>query len=152
MNRKELIEKAKTAFSVKELVCDHTYAKFGDNSWQVLKTELIATLVALRFDIFKRPMIINSYASGYTQRGNRCNMCKLVKDKTLKGVVYLSAHIFGAAFDISIKGLSGEDMRQMIISSSDKLPCNIRMEGGVSWLHIDVNNTPYGQKIYIFKA
>lgn len=151
MTRTEIINKLLTAFAVKELVCPHTFNKFGKDSWQVFKTETLHTLYVMRFEIFKCPIIVNSYASGYSQRGSRCNMCELVKNKTLKGVSYLSSHIYGNAIDFSIKGMTGEEMRMKIIDNQNLLPYPIRLEGGVSWLHFDNNNTPNGEKIYIFK-
>jgi len=84
-------------------------------------------------------MTINNYHIGgnFSQRGYRCNICQIPKDKTLQGKIYLSAHCNGCAFDADIKGLTAEQARQKIKANLDKLPYNIRVEAGVSWLHLD---------------
>ena len=87
--------------------------------------------------------------SGANQRGLRCNMCELVKEKEEN---YLSSHILGKAGDFTVKGLTAQEARQRIKNNAHLLPCNIRLENGVSWLHFDVlpqfNLT---EKVYLFK-
>lgn len=65
---------------------------------------------------------------------------------------YLSAHCLGRGFDVTVSGMSAEDARQAIIKASDKLPYPIRLEDGVSWLHVDVMDLCNGQKVTLFKA
>ena len=148
MKRDQLIKELKGYFTIKELVCDHTYAKWGEQSWQFLDTDFLNVILTLRKDILKVPMTCNSSVAH--QRGLRCNMCELVHSKTK---VYLSSHILGKAGDFDVKGMSAEEARKIIIANSSKLPCNIRMEGDVTWLHIDVL-PQYGidDKVYVFKA
>ena len=55
------------------------------------------------------PMVCNT--SNHTQRGIRCNRCKLVREKSEP---YLSAHILGKAGDFTVVGLSAEEARQSI--------------------------------------
>ena len=95
---------------------------------------------------YERMMFCN--VGDYTQRGLRCNKCKLVANKS---VSYLSAHVLGKAGDFSVDGMSAEEARQKIIENIDRLPHPIRMENGVAWLHIDVLEQ-YGidEKIYLF--
>jgi hypothetical protein len=71
-----------------------------------------------------------------------------VKDKQH---VYLSSHIFGKAGDFTVKGLTAQQARSRIRQNAHLLPCNIRMEDGVSWLHFDVL-PQFGvtQKVYEF--
>ena len=139
MEREEIIKELKKFFNIKELVCNHTYNKFGESSWQFLDTKILHTLLVLRRDILQTPMVIN-YANHY-QRGLRCNCCQLVKDKTLKGNIYLSAHCLGEAFDASMKTMTGAQARAIIKREQDKLPYPIRMEKNVNWLHIDTRST-----------
>ena len=150
MTREEILKEVKKFFDVNELVCDHTYAKWGEKSWQFLDTDLLHVLLILRRDIIKLPLYCNSKTQ--KQRGLRCNMCPEVKNKK---AVYLSSHIFGKALDLNcgVPSMTAEKMRQLIKENADKLPCNVRIEGGVSWLHFDVL-TQYGvnQKVYEFKA
>lgn len=133
MTRTEILEGISKYFNARELVCDHIYAKWGENSWRFLDTDFLHTLLIIRKDILCAPMLCNTH--GATQRGMRCNCCKLVKDKKN---VYLSAHILGKAGDFTVSGMTAEQARQQIKKNAHLLPCNIRVEGEVSWLHIDV--------------
>ena len=148
MTREEILREVKRYFDVDELVCDHTYAKWGEKSWQFLDTNLLWCLLIIRRDIIKMPMYCNSKSQH--QRGLRCNMCQMVKSKTS---VYLSSHILGKALDLSCPTMKAEKMRELIKANAHLLPCNIRIEGGVSWLHFDTL-AQYGinQKVYEFTA
>ena len=148
MERNEIIDALKKYFSAEELVCDHVYAKWGEQSWQFLDTDFLHCLLILRRDIFKRAMYCNGRSKH--QRGLRCNCCDLVKSKKAP---YLSAHVLGKAGDFDVSGLKAEQARQMIKDNAGLLPCNIRIEEGVSWLHFDVL-PQYGvtDKVYGFKS
>ena len=139
MERKDIIKELSKYFKITELVCDHTYRRFGENSWQFLDTKILHTLLVLRRDIFRTPMVINY--SGHFQRGLRCNLCKLVKDKTYMNALYLSAHGLGKAFDISMKTITGAQARDIIKKNQNLLPYPVRIEKDVNWLHIDVRDT-----------
>ena len=60
---------------------------------------------------------------------------ELVKEKTRN---YISSHILGKAGDFSIEGITAQEARSRIRNNAHLLPCPIRVEGGVSWLHFDV--------------
>lgn len=90
MERSKIIADLKIYFKISELVCPHVLKKFGDDSWQFLDTALLETLLALRRDILRVPMVVNSGSN--TQRGLRCNRCNMVKSKLS---VYVSAHVLG---------------------------------------------------------
>ena len=79
MPREEIIKQLKPYFNVKELVCNHIYGKFGEQSWMFLSTQLLHVLLCLRTDILRMPMHINT--GTMHQRGMRCNLCPLVKSK-----------------------------------------------------------------------
>ena len=148
MNRDKTIRELHNYFQVRELVCEHTFSQWGERSWQFLATEFLAVLLVIRRDIIQAPMFCNY--DGATQRGLRCNLCKIVKDKT---DLYLSSHVLGQAGDFTIKGMTAEEARRRIKEMQHLLPCPIRMEKGVSWLHIDVL-PQYGidQKVYEFSS
>lgn len=150
MKREDIINEVRKYFSVKELVCNHTYNKWKEQSWQFLDTDFLHALLVIRRDILKVPMTCNFGQS--TQRGLRCNCCTQVYSKSVLGQNYLSSHIFGKAGDFTPKGMTAAQARQIIVSHADLLPCNIRMEDKVTWLHFDVLQQ-YGidQKVYIFK-
>lgn len=145
-DRNAIIRALKPYFSVKELVCPHCYAKWGEKSWQFLDTNLLHCLLIIRESIVCRPMYVNGKT--YTQRGLRCNMCDLVKGKTS---IYLSPHLMGKAIDFTVSGMTAEEARKRIKQHAASFPCNIRLEKGVSWCHFDVVQQ-YGvsEKVYEF--
>lgn len=148
MRRDEIIAQLKPYFDIEELVCNHTFAKWGEASWQFLNTDYLHTLLVIRRDILQAPMTCNYGIM--CQRGLRCNMCPLVQEK---GSVYLSSHILGKAGDFSVQGMTAEEARQKIRQNAHLLPCPIRMEEGVSWLHIDtLPQWGVEQKVYGFRA
>ena len=148
MTREEILTAIKPYFDVDELVCDHTFKKFGEKSWQFLDTDYLHCLLVIRRDIIKMPMWCNSKTQ--KQRGLRCNRCQMVRGKS---TVYLSAHVLGKAGDFSIVGMTAEKARQKIKDNANLLPCPIRFEKGVSWLHFDTL-PQYGvtDKVYEFTA
>lgn len=148
MNREDILKAIRPYFDIDELVCDHTFKKWGEKAWQFLDTDYLHCLLIIRRDIIKRPMWCNG--SQKKQRGLRCNRCDMVKGKTS---VYLSAHVLGKAGDFTITGLSAENARAQIKQNSHLLPCNIRMEKDVAWLHFDVlPQFGINQKVYEFNG
>lgn len=148
MKRNEIIQAIGKFFTIDELVCDHTLAKWGEKAWQFLDTAYLHNLLVIRRDILQLPMICNH--EGANQRGLRCNRCELVKDKPS---VYLSSHVLGKAGDFTVQGITAQEARSRIRNNAHLLPYPLRMEGGVSWLHIDVL-PQYGitSKVYEFTA
>lgn len=130
--RDEIIRDLHQFFQVRELVCEHTFSKWGERSWQFLDTAYLHNLLVIRRDILQLPMTCNH--DGANQRGLRCNRCDLVKDKT---GVYLSSHILGKAGDFTVQGITAQEARSHIRNMAHLLPYPLRMEGGVNWLHID---------------
>lgn len=147
-SRDKIIRELHEYFQIRELVCSHTHSKWGERAWQFLDTDFLECLLIIRRDILRVPMVCNH--GDQTQRGLRCNRCKLVKDQK---TVYLSSHILGKAGDFTVEGIEARDARSMIRNNAHLLPCPIRMESGVSWLHFDVL-PQYGidQKVYEFNA
>ena len=148
MTRKEILDGAHKFFDIEELVCDHVYNAWGEKAWQFLDTEYLHCLLVIRRDILKRPMWCNGKFKH--QRGLRCNKCDLVKTKSRP---YLSAHVLGKAGDFDVSGMTAQQAREEIKKNKHLLPCNIRMEKDVSWLHFDVL-PQYGieQKVYEFQG
>lgn len=152
MNRQEIIKRLSEYFDIRELVCKHTYNKFGSLSWQFLDTELLETIFVVRTRLLNVSMTVNNYHIGgvYDERGFRCNICDIVKEKTSKGEVYLSAHCNGAAIDFDAKAMTAEDARQKIIYFKNILPYPIRLEKNVGWVHMDIYDSLNGQIITEF--
>jgi hypothetical protein len=74
----------------------------------------------------------------------------MVKDKAN---AYLSAHVLGKGGDFTIHGMTAEAARQRIKMLPAAFPCQVRVEGGVNWLHFDViPQHGVKQKVYEFRA
>ena len=147
-DRNAIIRALGKYFHVKELVCPHCYAKWGQKAWQFLDTDLLYCLLLLRETIICKPMVVNY--NGHWQRGLRCNMCDLVKSKT---DVYLSAHVLGKAIDFNVQGMDANEARRLIKLHAPSFPCNVRLEKGVSWVHFDVvQQWGITDKVYEFNA
>lgn len=148
MNRELIIRELHKYFQIRELVCEHTHSEWGERAWQFLDTNFLACLLVIRRDILQQPMTCNHDEA--TQRGLRCNLCQIVKDKDK---LYLSSHVLGKAGDFIVKGLTAQEARSRIRQNAHLLPCNIRMEDGVSWLHFDVlTQFDVTAKVYEFTA
>lgn len=145
MTRTETITQLRAFFDVSELVCPHTFARFGERSWQFLDTATLSTLLVLRSEILRVPMTINNSES--TQRGLRCNLCSIVKGQKKQ---YLSAHLMGKGFDVVSNEMTAQEMRDKIFENADKLPVPIRIEDGVSWLHFDTFDPSNGKNKVTF--
>jgi len=76
---------------------------------------------------------------------------RLVKVKTEAGECYLSPHIFGAACDFHVKGMTAERVRLWIVEHEDELPYPVRLEDGVRWVHLDVLNNS-DKKVVMFHS
>lgn len=150
MTRNKIIKCLKKYFHIKELVCPHVYEKFGERSWMFLATIYLHTLLVLRRDILKVPLICNTKV--LTQRGLRCNLCEIVREKTDDDIVYLSAHHLGMGGDLSSPEMTAEEMRQKIEENQDLLPYPIRLEDDVNWLHIDCYDEDNSHKVTLFGA
>lgn len=153
LDKNAIVKALKPYFAVNELVCPHTFNKYGERSWQFLDTNALYGLLLMRVSIFGVPMYVNSYKNGKTQRGLRCNLCQIVKDKTNAGVLYMSQHPFGKAWDFDVQGMTAEQARKKIIENANLFPFNFRLESDVNWVHWDCldmyDNTA---KVYIFKG
>jgi len=140
MNRTELIIELKKHFSIEELVCNHVFYTFGEKAWQFFDQQLLETILVLRIDIHGKAMTINNWKKSgpFSQRGLRCNVCQICRDKTLVKQIYMSAHCNGAAIDYDVEGQTSEQSRQEVINNAQKLPYRVRLEGKVAWVHLDV--------------
>lgn len=142
MKRKDIISRLKKYFDIRELVSKDVYNKFGQTAWRVFSTELLETLLVLRTDILKVPLVCNNWKAGgeFTQRGFRENISTIVRNKTIANSLYLSAHTIGKAVDLSSGKMSANEMRHTIAANAAKLPYKVRIESeqnAPTWLHID---------------
>lgn len=112
--------------------------------------KLLVTIDIVRGEIIKASLICNTWfqdgnrvASGY-----RSSKCPVGVAKSL--------HKEGKAVDLVCNKYTAEQMRQMIKENEHLLPYPIRIEEGVSWLHIDTKDRSkydsHKDKIYFFKG
>lgn len=126
-------------FHLTELVCPDVYEKYGDMAWLFLDEKIVVTLDSIR-RMLNKPITINNWYEGgqFSQRGLRCNTCSLVKEKTLRNQIYLSAHVTGRAIDFSVQDLDSAEVAIWIAYNKAKLPYNLRIEREtVGWTHLD---------------
>lgn len=147
MNRGELVKVMRSNFSVKELVCPHIYARFGETAWDFLDLRLLEVLWWVRTAL-ARPITVNN--TRFKERGMRCNMCNEVKSKDH---AYLSAHVLGQGVDFDVQGMTATEVRKWIDDHRDQLPHKIRLEKKCNgeecrWVHLDVRNETAEKIVY----
>lgn len=158
MKRIKIIQNLKKYFKVQELVGPNVYDTHKDESWFVFDTNTLHCLLLLREGINKSFLINNWLWGGkYGQRGFRDNTQSIFKNVTIKGKMYLSGHVIGKAFDITVTDMNSESVRDWIILHQDIFPCKIRLEHlkngiPISWVHIDTCNYPKNPKICLFNV
>lgn len=131
----------KDYFNIKELVCPHVYDKHREYAWNFFDPRLLDTLFVIREKIGK-PIVVNNWAVGgdFSQRGLRCNICSIPKEKTALEKLYMSAHSQGMAVDFDVSGMRAEEVRKWIKDNQIFLPYPIRLEEDVNWVHLDVRS------------
>jgi hypothetical protein len=137
-------------FDLPELVCEDVFNEYGERAWQFFDSRLLITLDTIR-DRIGKPIFVNDWQvhGSYSQRGLRCFRCDLVKDKIKAGQMYMSAHCLGKGADFTVQGLLAEEVRLWIVAKANWWPYHIRLEKGVSWVHLDVFDSSE-QKVYLF--
>ena len=145
---KTIVNDLSKFFDIRELVSPAVYEKHQTGAWRFFDPRLLETLLVLRRDILRVPLVCNNWRNGgkLQQRGLRENVCQIVKEKTADGSLYVSAHMLGMAADLSSPNMSADDMRAAIKRHADALPYPVRIEkkeGAPTWLHVDVACSPY---------
>lgn len=154
MDRVQLIKEVQRYFSLRELVDEPTYKKYGDFAWNFFRTEFLETLFVLRDKIIKQPMTINNWMTGgkFNQRGLRHNMSAEILKYTDQKKQYMSAHMLGAGCDFDAKGMTASEVRSLIQEKANLLPYPVRLEDAKTWVHIDVYNDGGKGKVVLFKV
>ena len=140
MERAEIIEKVKKYFDIDELVCNHILDRFDEErAWDFLDTYALWVILILRVNILQAPMYCNNHKKGVYQRGMRCKMCELVKEKK---VAYISSHVLGKAGDFTVKGLTAQEARSRIRNNAHLLPYPLHSEpvSGISHQYMRSRN------------
>lgn len=143
----------KDYFGIKELVDETVFKKYGERAWKFLDKNTLDCLLVVREGLGK-PITVNNWHYGgvFDERGLRTNISPLVKNKTR---LYLSAHIFGKAFDFDVEGMTAVEVRLWIHKNANKFPCKIRLEGNmkgkpINWVHLDTMSDESKPKVYQF--
>ena len=128
-------------FSIQELVCPHVYDKYREYAWQFFDPRLLDTLLVIR-EAINKPIYVNNWDmdGNFSQRGLRCNICPLVKEKTALEKLYITAHSQGMGIDFDVKGMSADEVRKWIKNNQILLSHPIRLEEDVNWVHLDVRS------------
>ena len=147
MTREDILTGVKKYFGIHELVGSRTLSKYGERSWRFFGTNALHALLIVRLKLDKA-MTVNS--GGREQRGLRTNIQPLVRDKAERNQLYISAHILGRAFDFDVKGMTAQEVRDWIVDNADLFPFKIRLEDGVSWVHLDDIDEEKNPKVYLF--
>ena len=116
------------------------------NNWDMPKYINSEYLRYIRGRVKNGLPIINSNvpaspAGLFDERGVRCNLCNLYVKKTEAGVIYISPHGRWQGADFDVAGMTAEEVRQWLVKNQARLPYSIRLERGVSWVHMDVVNS-----------
>ena len=135
-------------FILEELVCPHVFEQFKEIAWQFFDDKILMTIDLLRDQL--GPVYINNWDIGgkFTQRGLRCTKCELVRKAVEENRVYVSPHITGQGMDLIVKNMTAAQVRLWIARNPIKMPFPVRLEKGVTWVHIDSRDA--GQKVYLF--
>lgn len=154
MERNALIREVQRFFSLRELVDEPTYKKYGDFAWNFFDTRLLETLLFVREYVLKVPMTINNWITGgrFDERGLRTNLSPIILEKTKKNSLSMSAHSTGKGVDFDAKGMTAAEVRSAIQAASKRLPHPVRLEDGVTWVHIDMYNDGSKEKVQLFKV
>lgn len=156
MTEEEVYEGIKEFFEIEELVGPIVYKKYKQTAWRFLCPRLLETILILRKSL-DSPFTVNTWKQGgvYDERGLRDNKTDILKNRTLKGKLYLSAHIMGKALDFKVEGMTSEQVRMWIVTNADKFPYRLRLEHNkngkpISWVHLDVHCDIRKPKVYLF--
>jgi hypothetical protein len=145
----------KDYFSIRELVDEEVFNRFGNGAWRFLDDKLLDCLLIIRRNL-RKPITVNNWAWGgqFSQRGLRHNNSPMVKKKTK---AYLSAHCLGKAVDFDVEGMTAIEVREWIVANSELFPCNLRLENllngkPISWCHLDVIQDDSKPKVFLFNV
>ena len=135
-------------FHAKEVVCPDVYDKFGLYSWQFFDPRLLDVMLVIR-EKTGLPVVVNNWGKGgnLTQRGLRCHLCPMMKEKTRLEKLYMTAHSFGMAWDFNVVGQTVEETHRWIVNNQILLPHPIRLEepDGVNRVHLDTRTDGFRQ-------
>lgn len=151
MNEREIHSKILKYFKIEELVGPRTTQRYGDRALRFFDLRLLETIITAR-ELLKKPITVNNWHNGgqFSQRGLRTNIQQIVKDKSDGNKLYISAHILGKALDFDVQGMTAGQVREWFVANSHLMPYKIRLEDGVTWVHLDVTWEDKNPPVYLF--
>jgi len=147
MRESQVRQEIKRYFRISELVGKRTYAKYGERAWRFLDYRLLYVMLIIRKGLSRR---ITANTPRLQQRGLRTIVQQLVRDKFRRGVLYISPHMQGKALDFDVEGMTASEVRSWILANQELFPFKIRLERGVSWVHVDVIWEAKNPDVYLF--
>jgi len=169
MTEEDILKGIKEYFGIYEFVDKRTYDTWGEKAWMFLDVQFLYTILIIREEIDK-PMYFNTWKWGgpFQQRGLRTNVSYIVKAKTGRDKLYLSAHPMGKAGDFDVKGMTAEETRDWILARPQLFPYKIRLEHlkkdtkkgsptfgkmiPITWVHLDLFFLLSNPDIYLFNV
>jgi len=158
LTHSQAIGRLKAYFKITELVDETTYKAHGERAFKFFDTKLLISMLFIR-ETLGKGITVNNWTNGgpFSQRGLRTNVCDIVKKKTNKDRLYLSAHVLGQGIDFDVKGMTADQVREWLQSVADQLPFKIRLEHKINktgktitWVHLDTFDEDKNGKIYLF--
>jgi hypothetical protein len=148
-------------FDIEEVVCPHVLDyyraweplnSYGHFAWNFFDIRLLVTVEILHLALNKH-MYVNDYTvyGVFSQRGFRCVKCQEMVDLYKSGKLFTDPHALGKAWDLTVAGMTAEEVRQWITANQKILPYPIRLEDKVTWVHLDTLNNS-SQKVVLFNT
>ena len=147
LSEQEVRKRVKEYFSIAELIGRRTFRRYGAVAWRFLDYRLLYALLIVRVGL-GRPITVNH--GGARQRGLRTIVQQIVRDKFRRGLLYISPHMQGKGVDFDVEGMTASEVRAWIHTNADLFPFKIRLERGVSWVHLDVVYEDKNPHVYSF--
>ncbi|MCK9545035.1 MAG: hypothetical protein M0R03_23715 [Novosphingobium sp.] len=133
------------SFKIYEFVCPDVYKRDGEDAFRYFRPVLLDFMDWFRKEQ-GRPVYVNNWwwKGPQTQRGLRCNLCKIVVSKK---VLYVSGHISGSAVDFNVKDIHPDETRVWLEKNIHRFfeeypqyiaKCRLESkEYAPTWVHID---------------
>lgn len=116
-----------------------------ERCWQFFDPRAIIGLDWVR-DFFDKPVTVNNWLWGgeLNYRGFRPITCTVGSDE--------SQHRLGRGWDLNVKGLTAEEVKDAILGADPGEHHITYMEwfDGMTWTHIDYRNSPF-EGVHVFK-
>lgn len=131
-------------FKAQEFVDPETFRLRGDKSWMLMDRNILIIMDIIREEIGV-PITINNWLWGGARKWSG------LRTTSSPDYIPYSQHSFGRAVDFLVNGYSADDVRDIIrdLFIKGRFPVKgIRLELGISWVHIDIANVDGIEEFY----